>query len=68
MLSGALGVSPYAVSFVGLLFLYDYGTHHSRGVADRLLQHLNVWKRASLSPSCNRSDGLPRMKTRKSFA
>ena len=57
MVSGALGVSPYGIFFVGLLFLYDYGTHHGRGVADRLLQHLNVWKRASLFPSCNCSDG-----------
>jgi len=56
VLSGALGFSPYASFFVRLLFLYDYGAHRRRGVADRLIKHLNVRKRASLSPSCNRSD------------
>ena len=45
MRAGALGVGPYTIFFVGLLFLYDYDAHHGRGVADRLLQHLNVWKR-----------------------
>ena len=57
VLSGALEVSPYAVFFVRLLFLYDYDAHHGRGVADRLLQHLNVWKHASPFPSWNCSDG-----------
>jgi hypothetical protein len=57
VLSGALGFSPYARSFVWLLCLYDYDAHRRRGVADRLFQHLNDRKRASPSPSaCNRSD------------
>jgi hypothetical protein len=57
VLSGALEVGPYAILFVRLFFLYDYGAHHGRGVAHRPLQHLNVWKQGSPSPSWNRSDG-----------
>src|SRR5262249_10572166 len=60
---GALGLSPYASPFVWFLFRYDCGAYRRRGVADRLTQHLNVRKRASQSPSCNRSDSYGRVTT-----
>src|SRR6516225_9086319 len=58
VLSGALDFSPYASSFGGFLFIYDYGADRRRGGAERPLQYLNVRKRASLSsPSArHRSD------------
>src|SRR5207244_5028740 len=57
VLSVALGYCPYASSFFWFLFCYGGGAHRRRGVADRLTQHFNDRKRASLSPSCNRSYG-----------
>ena len=53
---GLPGLSPYANFFVRLFFRYDYGAHRRRDVADQLTHHLNVRKRASQFPSCNRSD------------
>src|SRR6516162_686863 len=56
LLAAVLGVSRYAGSF-SWLRCREYGAHRRRGVADRLgHQHLNARKRASSSPSCNRSD------------
>lgn len=57
VLGGGMGLSPYATFFVWLLFQYDYDAHRHRGVADQFLQHLNVRKWGSPSPSAsNRSD------------
>jgi hypothetical protein len=50
VLSGALGFSPYASSFVWLLFLYDYDARRRRGGADRYLQHFNVCCNSKWSP------------------
>src|SRR6516165_572363 len=55
LLAAVLGVSRYAVSF-SWLRCREYGDHRRRGVAERLGQHRNARKRASPSPSCNRSD------------
>jgi hypothetical protein len=63
VLSGAVGYGPYASFFVWFLFWYGCGAHRRCGVADRLTQHFNDRKRASLSPSCNRSDSYGRVTT-----
>jgi len=49
VLSGAVGYGPYASFFVWFLFWYGCGAHRHCGVADRLTQHFNDRKRASLS-------------------
>src|SRR6516225_2232994 len=47
--SPVLGFGRYGASFARLLFLHDCGFDSSRGCDDRLVQHLNIGKRASLS-------------------
>jgi len=49
---GGSQVEPYASLFGWLLFRYDYGAHHRRGVADRPPQH---FKRHYLRPAIART-------------
>jgi hypothetical protein len=53
VLSGALGFSPYAASFARLLFLHGCCFDSSRRSDDRLVQHFNSGKSASLSALCS---------------